>query len=96
MDTKVLEKIGLTRNQSEVYLALLKLGSATAQQIIKESGMHRSRVYDSLEKLQQLGLVSSVVKDYKRYFQAAKPEKLFEYVDEKKEAISQILPELKR
>ena len=43
MDTKVLEKIGLTRNQSEVYLALLKLGSTTAQQIIKESGMHRSR-----------------------------------------------------
>ncbi|MBI2107132.1 hypothetical protein HYT57_04045 [Candidatus Woesearchaeota archaeon] len=96
MDTKVLEKIGLTRNQSEVYLALLKLGSATAQQIIKESGMHRSRVYDSLEKLHEIGLVSSVVKDFKKYFQAVNPEKLLEFVDEQKEAVKQILPDLKQ
>ena len=96
MDTTALEKIGLTKNQATVYLSLLKLGSTTAQNLIKESELHRSRVYDSLEKLQQLGLVSSVVKDYKQYFQAAKPEKLFEYIDEKKEAINQILPELKR
>ena len=96
MDTKVLENIGLTRNQSDVYLALLKLGSATAQQIIKESGMHRSRVYDSLEKLHELGLASSVVKDFKKYFQAVKPEKLLEFVDEQKEAVKQILPDLKQ
>ena len=96
MDTKVLEKIGLTRNQSEVYLALLKLGSATAQQIIKESGMHRSRVYDSLEKLHELGLVSSVIKDFKKYFQAVKPEKLLEFVDEQKEAVKHVMPELKQ
>jgi|SRR3989338_6874529 len=96
MDTKTLEEIGLTKNQSAVYISLLKLGSATAQQIMKESGLHRSRVYDSLEKLQQAGLASSVVKDYKQYFQAVKPEKLLEYIDEKKEAIKQIIPELKQ
>ena len=95
MDTKALEKIGLTRNQSGVYLALLKLGSSTAQNIVKESGMHRSRVYDSLERLNQMGLVSSVVKDFKQYFQAVAPEKLLEYVDEQKEAVKQALPELK-
>ena len=91
-----MEKIGLTRNQSLVYLSLLKLGSTTAQNIIRESGMHRSRVYDSLEKLQELGLASFVVKDFKKYFQAAKPEKLFDFVNEKKEIINQILPELKK
>src|SRR3989338_4734256 len=91
-----LEQIGLTKNQSAVYLALLKLGSTTAQNIIKESGLHRSRVYDSLERLQELGLVSYVVKDFKKYFQAANPEKLLDYIDEKKEIINQILPELKK
>jgi len=96
MDTKALEDIGLTRNQSELYLSLLKLGSATAQQILKESGMHRSRVYDSIEKLQELGLVSSVVKDFKQYFQAVAPEKLFGFIDEKKESLKQFLPELKK
>lgn len=96
MDTAVLEQAGLTRNQSAVYISLLKLGSATAQAIMKESGLHRSRVYDSLEKLEQQGLVSSVVKDYRRYFQAVKPEKLLDYIDEKKEALKQALPELKK
>ena len=95
MDTKTLESIGLTKNQSEVYISLLKLGSATAQQIMKEANMHRSRVYDSLEKLQQAGLASSVVKDYRQYFQAVKPEKLLEYIEEKKESIRQMLPQLK-
>src|SRR3989344_2634445 len=91
-----LEQIGLTKNQSAVYLALLKLGSTTAQNILKESGLHRSRVYDSLERLEDLGLVSFVVKDFKKYFQAANPEKLVDYVNEKKEVVNQILPELKK
>lgn len=95
MDISILEKIGLTKNQSLVYLSLLKLGSASAQNIIKESVLHRSRVYDSLEKLQELGLVSYVVKDFKKYFQAVKPEKLLDYIDEQKEMIRQIMPELK-
>jgi len=96
MDTTILEKIGLTRNQSDVYISLLKLGSASAQTIIRESGLHRSRVYDSLEKLQEMGLVSYVVRDFKKYFQAVKPEKLLDYIDEQKEAIRQILPQLKQ
>ena len=96
MQIRLLEQIGLTKNQSLVYLSLLRLGSTTAQNIIKESGMHRSRVYDSLERLEELGLVSYVVKDFKKYFQAAAPEKLLDYVDEKKEIVNQLIPELKK
>ncbi|GAH58434.1 unnamed protein product, partial [marine sediment metagenome] len=84
LNTKILESIGLTKNQALVYLSLLKLGSTTAQNIIKESGLHRSRVYDSLEMLQQKGLVGSVLKDFKQYFQAVPPKKLMDYLDEKR------------
>jgi len=94
MQTKALENIGLTRNQAEVYLALLKLGSSTAQQIIKESGMHRSPVYDALEKLKEKGLAGSVTKDFKKYFQATSPKNLYSYLEEKKEELSEIMPEL--
>jgi len=94
MDTTNLEKIGLTRNESVIYISLLKLGITSAQDIVKESELHRSRVYDSLESLQRKGLVSYVIKDYKKYFQAVKPEKLLEYVNEQKEAIKQLLPKL--
>lgn len=96
MDTKILEDIGLTRNQSKVYLALLKLGSATAQNIIKESGMHRSPVYDSLEKLREKGLVSSIVKDFKQYFSIISPKRLYSYLEEKKQALTEAMPELEQ
>ena len=96
MDTKVLRDIGLTTNQSEVYLALLKFGSATAQQIIKESGLHRSPVYDALEKLERQGLASSVIKDFKKYFQAASPKRLYAYLEEKKQELAKAMPELEK
>lgn len=96
MNTKILENIGLTRNQAEVYLALLKLGSATAQQIIKESGMHRSPVYDALEKLQERGLVSFVIRDFKKYFQAVSPKKFYSYLEEKKQELTEAMPELEK
>ena len=96
MDTTILEKIGLTKNQAEVYLGLLRLGSATAQQVIVESGLQRSPVYDALEKLQERGLVSSVIKDFKRYFQCASPKKFYSLLEEKKQELAQIMPELER
>ncbi len=95
MDTSSLEKIGLTRNEAIIYTSLLKLGLSSAQQIVKESELHRSRVYDGLESLQRKGLASSVIKDYKKYFQAVKPEKLLDYIDEQKSNIKSIISELK-
>lgn len=94
MDTSKLEEIGLTKNQAIVYTSLLKLGSTTAQEIIKESGLHSSRVYESLEKLQSFGLAGVVIKDYKRYFQASSPKKLLDFINEKKEIVNNLLPEL--
>jgi sugar-specific transcriptional regulator TrmB len=103
MDQKVLENAGLTGNESIVYLALLKRGSSPAGSLVKETGLHRSRIYESLESLAQKGLVGSFVKEFTRHFQAAKPEILLAFLDEKKRQIDddkreveKILPELKR
>ena len=95
MNTTSLEKIGLTHNESIIYISLLKLGLTTANHIVKESDLHRSRVYDGLESLQRKGLASSVIKDYKKYFQAVKPEKLLDYLDEQKASIKAYIPSLK-
>ncbi len=102
MHERVLERLGLTRNEAKVYLSLLKRGQTTAGVLVKESGLHRSRVYESLEMLSQKGLVGYVVKDFKRHFQAAKPEVLLDFLEEKKRMIEEskqdirgILPQLK-
>ncbi len=96
MEIKELEKAGLTKNQSLVYLSLLKRGSTGTQNIIKDSGLHRSRVYDSLEILIKMGLVSYVIKGFKKYFQASSPENLLKDIDEKRMVIENLLPKLKQ
>ena len=102
MHEKILEKAGLTKNEAIVYTSLLKIGSATAGSVVKESGIHRSRVYESLEMLSQKGLVGFFIKDFKKHFQAAKPSVFLDFleerkkmIDENKSEIEKILPDLK-
>ena len=101
MDTKPLERIGLTKSEISVYLALLKLGQTTAGPIVDEAKVTRSKIYDLLERLKNKGLVSYVIKESTKYFSATDPHNLLGYIEEKekevhleKESIKQILPEL--
>ena len=61
MDTKILEKIGLTNGESKVYLALLEIGLSSTGQIIEKSQITSSKVYIILQKLEKKGLVISGV-----------------------------------
>ena len=103
MDTKILEEIGLANSEIKVYSALLNLGLAKVGQLIKEVNLHRSRIYEALSRLMDKGLVSNVIKNNVKYFQASNPEKLLGYVDEQKtkldnkgKEIKKLLPELKK
>ncbi|MFH1408603.1 MAG: helix-turn-helix domain-containing protein [Nanoarchaeota archaeon] len=98
---QILERIGLTGNEAKLYLALLELGSVPAGPLIKKAGMHRAAVYDLLDLLIDKGLVSYVVKANRKYFEAAHPSRLLEYVDtkkqmldEKRKALETVLPQL--
>src|SRR3989338_6207256 len=98
MKQEILEKLGLSPNEVKVYLVLLRLGSASATEIAKGSGVHRVNVYDALERLMEKGLVSAVVKINKKYYEAADPDRIVDMLKEKErgiEEVRQILPELK-
>ncbi len=86
---------GLTKNEGRVYLALLKLGPATAQEITRASGVHRVNVYDALERLRNKGLIATVVRSNKHIYEPADPEQLLQLVKEKEELIAQALPRLR-
>ena len=45
---KILEKLGLTKNESKVYLALLNLGLTSSKNIIEKTNLHRQLIYDAL------------------------------------------------
>jgi sugar-specific transcriptional regulator TrmB len=92
MDT--LEEFGLTNRESRVYLALLELGSTTTGPIIKKSGVPNSKIYEILESLQNRGLVSWIVKNKTKYFQASSPKKFLTILKDKERKLEEIIPQL--
>lgn len=51
-----LQKFGLNLYEAKAYASLLKIGTANAYKISKESGIPRARIYDVLESITKLGL----------------------------------------
>ncbi|MDR0371980.1 MAG: hypothetical protein LBI79_00215 [Nitrososphaerota archaeon] len=83
-ESRVLSELGLTINQTRVYLALLKLGTASkAISIFKVSGVARQDIYRVLRELQRLGIVEKVITKPTR-FRAAEPKKATAILIEKK------------
>ncbi len=92
---ETLVRCGLTKNETKVYLALLKLGSATAVEITKQSKVHRVNVYDALERLMQKGLIATITQAKKRIYEVGSPDHLNQLLNEKQEALNKIMPSLK-
>jgi sugar-specific transcriptional regulator TrmB len=56
-----LTRLGLTANQTKVYLALFRSRLSTAKTISKKSGVARSDVYRVMAQLEKLGLVEKII-----------------------------------
>jgi len=98
----ILEDIGLTKNEIKIYLSLLKLGSTSTGAIVKEAKVHASKVYDCLERLSNKGLVSHVILANTKHFKAVNPDRLIDFLIDKKkkiedqeQEIKQYIPQLK-
>lgn len=96
MYQEILQKIGLSLNESRVYEALLFLGEASTNKISVKSKVHRRNVYDSLHKLIEKGLVSETFIKKERFFKAVNPERLKEILKEKETALDSFLPDMKQ
>jgi sugar-specific transcriptional regulator TrmB len=90
----VLAGLGMTANEIEIYLVLLKSGQLSVNDVGEKAGLHRQVCYDALERLLEKGFVSYTVQNSKKYFQALNPEKILDYLDEKKELVNEVMPEL--
>lgn len=93
---EALRKFGLAEKEAKVYLCLLGLGEALASEVAAKTNIPRQLIYDLFERLIELGLVSFVIKDNKKYFRAAPPEQLTSILREKEGAIQEVMPELKK
>lgn len=96
-------KIGLTEGEAKVYLALSELGSSTVGPIVNKSKVAYSNVYDILNRLIDKGIVSFIIKNKTKYFQAASPRNLVDYLDKKqkqienqKASLEKLIPEIEK
>jgi sugar-specific transcriptional regulator TrmB len=101
MHEQLLEETGLTKNEASVYLALLQIGRAKAGEIIRESKVSSGKIYETLGKLIDKGLVKSFTENGVKHFLASEPESIISYLKEqetklhkKEEALQKIIPVL--
>lgn len=91
---KSLQTLGLSENQSKVYIASLQLGHDTVLNIAKMANLKRPTVYLILDDLEGLGLISKTKKGTKTLFKAEKPERLRTDIRMKEEVADEIIPSL--
>jgi sugar-specific transcriptional regulator TrmB len=85
MHEKLLEDIGLTKNESLIYLALLKISKSKSGEIIKEAKISGGKIYETLNKLIEKGLVKVIIENGVKHFIANNPKTLLNYLKEKEE-----------
>ena len=102
MDRTILKKLGLSDKEIKVYLSLLEYGAISVRGLADISSLNRGTTYDTLKKLQDIGVVSYYHQATKQRFVAEDPEKLLKLVEDKeseikqtKEKLNNIIPELK-
>ena len=91
---QILKEYGLSEKEALVYLELLPLGKINLQEIAKRVNLARTTIYNTLNYLISKGLVSFIINKGVRFYEATDPNKLLDKLNEKKELINSILPEL--
>lgn len=96
MNTEVLSKIGLTESEIKVYISLVKTGSTTVGPLVDESQVSRSKIYHILDRLHKKGLITSIIKGKTAYYNATSPQKIFEYINYKKNELENVEKDTKK
>lgn len=92
---KILQNMGLSKEEADIYLAGLELGETSVQNLAKKAGVKRPTTYKILDKLMENGIFYQTLKGKKRYFNAENPEKLKSSLKQKELDLNRIMPELK-
>ncbi len=89
-----LKEIGLTDNETKVYLTLLKNKVLNPTKLAEKTGLHRSYIYDTLERLIERGIINTVTINGKKHYQSINPKVLREIFELKLRKLDSILPKL--
>lgn len=89
-----LQELNLSSNEAAVYVALLEIGQTSAGALIKKTGLHRSVVYETLDKLIERKLVFKLTKQNIAHFQPTDPNRLLQNIKNQEELAQSLVPQL--
>jgi sugar-specific transcriptional regulator TrmB len=89
-----LRDFGLSDNEIDIYLVLVKKGTRGPTEIAKQTGLARSYVYDVLRRLQEKGMVSTIGKNQKRQYIAISSKHLLEVGKQRLSALGKVVEDL--
>ena len=90
----ILQQLGFSKNEIDIYLASLELGLASAQDIAKKANIKRTTAYSVLESLVQRGYVGKTKELGKTRFIPEPPDKLLFIVSNIQSQLKELIPEL--
>jgi len=89
-----LEAIGFHKNESLIYMDLVKSGGSSAHDVARRTKIHRPNVYDTLDKLIKKGIVTQSLVDNKKIFYPIKPKNLLIYLKQKQYDLEKVIPNI--
>lgn len=90
----VLEQLGLSKREPEVYRFLLRNGESPVSDIIKEFKIHSQLIYRVLDELLEKKLVTINYRRHRKYFRAEDPRLLKKYEEERLKLLDAEIPQL--
>lgn len=91
-----LTSLGLTPNESSVYIELLKLGSSPASILGRKTGLPRTTARFTCNQLYKKGLIHRIEKENSFIFSIDSPERLGHLLEQKELKLEQQKAELNR
>ncbi|MDB5195119.1 MAG: Transcriptional regulator, TrmB [Parcubacteria group bacterium] len=89
-----LEGLGLSENESRVYLSMLSLGPASILNISKAADVNRTTIYNVIENLNRKGLTRVDAQGFKKLYVAEHPRRLETMLERRKDDFKELFPEL--
>jgi len=93
---KLFTSLGLSKIETQVYLASYQLGPTSVQEIAKKAKISRTASYEAIDSLQKRGLISSFTRGKKRFFSAEDPERAMKHFKDTVEEMGAKLDDFKR
>ncbi len=89
----VLQQFGLNDREAKTYLAVLELGLSTIGPIAARAKVKRTSVYNFIERLVELGLISRTIIRGRNHYGALPPKRLISLQQERLKNLESMLPE---